>query len=293
MPNTNIRIYSYSQYSKSAKNLKTTLTNTISGVSSPQISNVLPEIKENPVYKHLIINWGKQITMPIVHPSSKVFILNSKPNSFAHNKLTFFKEIKKDTTVSPYVPDYYTTEEFSYVRAILNQGTFDPTSTPIFVERNVLNGHSGEGIRLLRMGETITPNCQLITEYKKKKREFRVHFFRNHSSNSFYLYTQEKKRRLNSPNDPVSFQIRNHQHGWVYCTDGVAENVPESVHRAANLFLNSEVNTLDFGALDIIYNAQDGTSWILEVNTAPGITGNTLLWYKERIHLLLVQLAWI
>ena len=33
---------------------------------------------------------------------------------------------------------------------------------------------------------------------------------------------------------------------------------------------------LDFGAVDVIYNGHSNRAYVLEINTAPGLTGTTL-----------------
>jgi len=38
---------------------------------------------------------------------------------------------------------------------------------------------------------------------------------------------------------------------------------------------------LDFGAVDIVYNENDNKAYVLEINTAPGLSGTTLEKYVE------------
>jgi D-alanine-D-alanine ligase-like ATP-grasp enzyme len=38
---------------------------------------------------------------------------------------------------------------------------------------------------------------------------------------------------------------------------------------------------LDFGAIDIIYNESRDQAYVLEVNTAPGLTGQTIQSYAD------------
>jgi D-alanine-D-alanine ligase-like ATP-grasp enzyme len=40
---------------------------------------------------------------------------------------------------------------------------------------------------------------------------------------------------------------------------------------------------LDFGAADVIYNAQQDRAYSLEVNSAPGIMGTTLVNYTNAL----------
>jgi len=40
---------------------------------------------------------------------------------------------------------------------------------------------------------------------------------------------------------------------------------------------------LDFGAVDVVFNSKEKLAYVLEINTAPGLTGSTLDGYVERL----------
>jgi D-alanine-D-alanine ligase-like ATP-grasp enzyme len=121
----------------------------------------------------------------------------------------------------------------------------------------------------------------LYTLYVKKADEYRVHVVRD----KMIDYAQKKKRRT-TPNEKVDYQIRNYANGWVFCRDGVA--IPDCVRYAA--ISSVSALGLDFGGVDIGYNAHEGTACVYEVNTAPGIEGTTLVRYREALTELIPEL---
>jgi hypothetical protein len=87
---------------------------------------------------------------------------------------------------------------------------------------------------------------------------------------------QQKKRRLD--HDEPNWQIRNHENGFVYAREGI--NPPEAVLLASQTVFD-KCTELDFGAVDVIYNAKTNRAYVLEVNTAPGLEGQTLEDYAK------------
>lgn len=144
----------------------------------------------------------------------------------------------------------------------------------VAVCRTMLSAHSGRGIILAQTVNQLV-NAQLYTKYKKKKKEFRVHVFQGR------VIDVSEKRRRNKAARPENFDgyIRNHSNGWVFCRDDIA--LPADV----NALAISAVRALglDFGAVDIIWNERDNASYVLEVNTAPGLSGQTLTSYIRAI----------
>lgn len=157
--------------------------------------------------------------------------------------------------------------------------------------RTRLQGHSGEGIVMAhRRPETIEgvggafevhgnlPRAPLYTKgITAQRREFRIHVM-----NGTVTYVQQKKRENNwRENANYSNVVRNYHTGWIYATSGIQPN---------DAALNSAVAAvgalgLDFGAVDVITRGND--AWVLEVNTAPGLSGTNLETYTTnfmRIH---------
>lgn len=142
----------------------------------------------------------------------------------------------------------------------------------IVYERGVLNGHSGEGItvRLAREGVAEAP---LYTKaISGPRREWRVHIFEG-----VITYVQKKIRRNGYRDDPnYREDIRNHHTGWVYSnafSDTPNDQVLIQAHKAVQSL------GLNFGAVDLISKGDE--AWVLEVNTAPGLTGTTLETYQH------------
>jgi len=125
------------------------------------------------------------------------------------------------------------------------------------------NGQGGSGIHIVQPGGEV-PNQPLYTKYVKKLKEFRVHVFQGKAID----VQQKKKRNGHEGGEPL---IRNHDNGWIFARENVVE--PEGLR---DLGVNA-VNAvgLDFGAVDIIYNASQNKCYVLEVNTAPGLCETT------------------
>ena len=143
----------------------------------------------------------------------------------------------------------------------------------LVVGRRTLTGHSGQGIELYHQddvqGDAQMENpCPLYTKYVKKTYECRIHIYKGRMIDAQI----KRKVRDAEENDPL---IRNIHTGWVYCReDFVANQVAIDLAIAA-----VEACNLDFGAVDLIYNKHYNQFYILEVNTAPGLTGTTLTNY--------------
>jgi glutathione synthase/RimK-type ligase-like ATP-grasp enzyme len=139
------------------------------------------------------------------------------------------------------------------------------------VARTVLRGHSGAGIVLVDQKNAELPAAPLYVQYVKKQQEFRVHV-----AFGKVIDVQEKRQRKDYEGD-TNFQVRNHHTGWVYCREDIkqpAELEPMAVATVARL-------GLDFGAVDIIYNAKSNVCYVLECNTAPGLEGTTVERYAQ------------
>ena len=142
------------------------------------------------------------------------------------------------------------------------------------VARTVLNGNSGEGIVLLQPGDDIV-DAPLYVKYIPKKQEYRVHVFKGEC-----VDVQRKARRRDVEDDKINWKIRNHDNGFIFARGENLGDVPEDVIKQAVDCVNG--CGLDFGAVDVIYNDKMQKAFVLEVNSAPGLTGATLDGYVER-----------
>ena len=142
--------------------------------------------------------------------------------------------------------------------------------------RGTLNGHSGEGITVHSSGNTpAVPAAPLYTKgITTQRREWRVHVFKG-----VITYVQKKIRRNGYREDPSYREdVRNHHTGWIY-SNQFADTPSAAVLRSA--FNSVAALGLDFGAVDII--SRQDQAWVLEVNTAPGLSGTTLETYQHNV----------
>ena len=218
-----------------------------------------------------LINWGG---CNIGHPYYHNFEVINKPEAVAlcSDKRAFFK----------WVHNFY--DEPEAARFIMPRFWTSHNAATAWMEehpgqdmvaRTLLRAHGGRGIVITNDPDQL-PNCQLYTEYVKKKDEYRVHFFEN---NIFHV--QRKARVLDVPDDKVNWKIRNHDNGFIYEQQNV--ELPKQVGYAAADMIQFLTENIDitFGAIDLIYNKKQDKGYVLEVNTAPGLTGTTLKKYVD------------
>lgn len=218
-----------------------------------------------------VINWGSSSVSDEV---AKCKIINKPENvALASNKLKFFKAL------DAYNDNIY--EEGENFDGIVNFPSF--TEKPqtaerwvrngrAVVERHKLTGNSGEGIRMVE-AEGYIEQAPLYVQYIPKKQEYRVHV-----ANGQVVDLQRKARRRDVPDEQINWRIRNHDNGFIFQRNDL--EVPRGVAEQA---VNAcKAVGLDFGAVDIIYNEKQRKAYVLEVNTAPGLTGSTLEGYVNR-----------
>ena len=151
------------------------------------------------------------------------------------------------------------------------------------VERHILNGNSGAGIRLVEPAKEIEAfdpelneirRAPLYVKYVPKKQEYRIHICGGEA-----VDIQRKARRKDVEDEAINWKIRNHDNGFIFARneDGVtpADVIKQAVDAVKLL-------GLDFGAVDVIFNDKEQKAYVLEVNTAPGLAGETLQGYLRR-----------
>lgn len=137
------------------------------------------------------------------------------------------------------------------------------------VQRNLLRGSEGKGIQICTAPEQLTP-APLYVQYVPKTDEYRVHVVQG-----TVIDVQRKARSREVPDDEVNWEVRNHKNGFIFMREGVTpDTVPSQVQEQAVQAV--QALGLDFGAVDIIWNQRRDKAYVLEVNTAPGMTGTTL-----------------
>lgn len=145
------------------------------------------------------------------------------------------------------------------------------------VERHVLNGNSGAGIRLVEAGsdDELTP-CPLYVRYMPKKQEYRVHVCKGQA-----VDIQRKARRKEVADEDINWKIRNHDNGFIFARNEAEAPPHDVIVQSVNAV---KALGLDFGAVDVIFNDGEQRAYVLEVNTAPGLSGTTLEGYVARFN---------
>jgi len=141
--------------------------------------------------------------------------------------------------------------------------------------RKYLNSSCGKGIVVFEPGDGIGPAgvCPVYTQYKKKKREFRVHVYKDK-----VVAVTEKRKRAGFEGTRDT-KIRNLENGYVFCQ--TVRDGPAGLRELA--LAASKVTQSDFKGVDIGYNERNNDLFIIEVNSAPGVAGTNINAYVNAI----------
>lgn len=208
----------------------------------------------------IVINWGSSQLPPEVQ---KCRVINKMtPVNDASDKLKFFERMTRSKS-GPRVPGFTSNLETASEWAA--EGV-------TVVARTKLRSRSGNGIVFFDNLKNFT-EAKLYTKYIKKKEEYRVHVIFGKP-----VAIQQKVLRstddAGSPIDPktVDFRVRTASNGFVFQRHNL--HTPQDV--IAQALLAMESSGLDFGAVDIIWNEAAQQAYVLEINTAPGLEGQTI-----------------
>lgn len=185
-----------------------------------------------------VVNWGNKLPLGNC--------LNKNP-AVATNKIKTFELLKAGNV--PHVP--WTTDKAEAMKWV-NAGK-------TVMARTKVASQGGAGIVVLNdHPATVAP---LYTQYVKKRAEYRTHVV-----NDKVIHVQEKKKKHGHEHS----LIQSHDNGYVFGKPG---EVPQSVLDAGIGAVKAL--GLDFGAVDVIWNEHQGKAYVLEVNTAPGLSPQT------------------
>lgn len=248
-------LYAYKEGSKSAKAISQAL-----GIKRIKHKGSRFRGDENKT----VINWGAS---ELPEEVMKCRVLN-KPEVVAAcaDKKMFFQCMDDSGMADKLVP--YTTDKAKALAWIKEGG--------VVVCRTLTRANSGRGIVIAEKEEELV-NAPLYTKYMPKKHEFRLHFFNGEFGVEMFD-VQRKARKKDVPDDQVNWKVRNHNNGFIFARNEEF-GVPNEVDKVA--FEVFETTTLDFGAVDVIYNEREDRAYVLEINTACGVEGTTLDNYVE------------
>lgn len=210
-----------------------------------------------------VINWGNSNKAAWDNYSRYTLINYHTKVATAVNKLKTFQALQDKCNIPEWTTDWETAFNWWQEKKLV-------------VARHTLTGFGGDGIVLYTKDDDQFDEprfAKLYVQYKKKKKEFRVHVFKGEVID----ITQKKKRK--DFDGEVNTKIRNYANGWVYCREDI--EMPKDLQEQATLAVASL--GLDFGAVDAIYNEKENKTYILEINSAPGLEGSTIEAYKNAI----------
>lgn len=268
---TRVFVYPHKDFSKGAK----ALTQALGHV----------RYKRNTLYEKIyegsfadkpltIINWGNA-AFPTGMASRIQKIIN-RPDAvnLCGNKVKFFDAQKAAGENSARIPVY--TEDPEEAIRWATEG--------IVVMGRQKRGSCGTDIVFYEEDPDDFLKSDFWVQYKKKKDEFRVHIVGGR-----VIDAQRKAVRTTDaageaiPSGTIDYRIRNLRNGFVFAREGVI--LPPDVVAQAELAMANV--GLDFGAVDVIWNAYEGKAYVLEINTAPGLEGQTVDNYAASIRTLL------
>jgi D-alanine-D-alanine ligase-like ATP-grasp enzyme len=137
--------------------------------------------------------------------------------------------------------------------------------------RLLTKASEGRGIVVMEKEQDLV-EAPVYTLYVPKKREFRVHLFKDR-----VVHILEKKKRAGT--EVSSTKVRNLANGWVFCSE--IEQVPADIQALA--LSARKVTSSDFVGVDIGYNEKKNLLFVIECNSAPGIEGSNVQRYVEKI----------
>lgn len=213
---------------------------------------------------HTLINWGCSSPPAWYRPSMPV-LNNFNAVGLAANKLRTFATLFADD-----VPTVEWTDDPEEAQVWWEEGK------RVYV-RNCINCSSGDGIEIFGQPERESgverlPVANLYTIYERPRNEYRIHV-----AGGEVIDFQRKARRYDTPDEQVNWSIRNYRNGFVYVRGGV--DLPDGYADVATAAVSSL--GLDFGGVDILQT--DSGPKILEINSAPGLVGSTLINYATKL----------
>jgi len=240
-------LYTYNIYSKGAKDLSHHLL-------IKRIRHQDSKFKGG--IRKTVLNWG---ATELPNEAMKCLVINH-PDAVKEvvNKLNFFKTLEPMHITPKFTDNKETAKRWASKK------------NKMVVCRKVLNGSGGRGIVLARTPEEVC-NAPLYTKYVPKQDEYRVHIFQGG------VIDIQKKGVKHGDEANADYQIRNHRNGFIYMREGIEPpyGVEEVALRAFKAF------KLHFGAVDVIWTDNTKKALVLEINTAPGLEGETTGTYAE------------
>ena len=213
-------------------------------------ASLWPDRLRKPKLIDTVINWGNSYAHPKV-PNGVLYYNAPTSISGASNKLAALTAMAHAGVPVP---------EFTTDRNVALGWLPDA----YVVCRKLLRASCGRGIVLAKSPEEVV-QAPLYVKYRRKTHEYRVHVVKGTIT---HIHEKRLKSAERRNDNAVNKYIRNIGNDWVFCSP--RDPIPDMV-RTSSLQACTALN-LDFGAVDVIYNAKFDKCYVLEVNTAPGMS---------------------
>lgn len=216
---------------------------------------------------NILINYGKSALKMDLDQFKWVY---NYPESvaLASNKLKTFEEIESFNNdfagKEDIIPIPEVVRDVSRAQQLITEGK-------ILYARKC-KGTKGRDIRICTSAQDVIETSEsndwdFWTVGINVHREYRIHVFYPD------VILIQQKRKKKEKEDPNRGRIRNIDNNWIFCVNKVDPPADETLKTVVKIL---GIIGLDFGAVDIV---EDGyrNCYFLEVNTAPGIKGESTL----------------
>jgi hypothetical protein len=215
------------------------------------------------------IKWG---TFGVPGPFNDQTVLNNGAGNQVLNKLRCFQVLGPAGVP---IPEYTTDRDtalnwFDGVRA----------GRMRVYERHNLTGSEGDGIVVTEDTLSLGVAPLYTKGLRGVRREYRIHVFQHEGIKRYFI--QQKKRRAGFQETPgYTNTVRNLAGGWIFANQDIVAPRQQTIDAAVGAVT---ALSLDFGAVDLIemHDVTQG-SYVLEVNSAPGLSGATIEFYANAL----------
>lgn len=209
---------------------------------------------------HVVINWGASDC------PAKFAALNGSIKGIL-NKKDFFERLKGTGLTPAFETD--------------KTAALDNLGFPILC-RTKLEGKDGEGIVIAEKYSQVVP-AKLYVQYEDKTSEYRIHVGRHPVTGYQIIGGQKKVKKTQFEGTKTSPDPRlmvGDDHGLIWTVNNAPVLIPDKVKAAVKAAFE-KFPELTFCAFDVIYNNSTGKAFVLEANSAPMGTPETMKRYAK------------
>ena len=241
-------MYAYKNYSESAKMLA-------EACGIKRISHRNSKFRTG--LKKTVINWGS------TEMSAKLMLCHVVNHPYA-----VYQALSKSRSLLLMKNHNVRVPPFSFDRSEAEKWVMEGS---VVLARILDKSKGGKGI-VVCDGEK-PPEAHLYVKYVKSREEWRVHV-------AFGRVIDIQKKLAPDKDKVKDWRIRSWSNGFTFRRHGVRPPMQDVLVQAVRAV---DALGLDFGGVDVIWNEKERKAYVLEVNTAPGLEGQTVESYRKAI----------